>query len=154
MYCWYVRNMYLENKLREPGKLTVCGVPVDLGSIRLPTYILATREDHIVPWKTAYLSTRHLKGDTRFVLGASGHVAGVINPPSKKRRSYWTSDRLSAGAEEWLAGAEETQGSWWSNWNAWLEGFAGGECAARKKLGNAKFKAIEPAPGRYVKVRV
>jgi polyhydroxyalkanoate synthase len=154
MYCWYVRNMYLENKLREPRKLTMCGVPIDLGSIRLPTYILATREDHIVPWKTAYLSTRHLKGDTRFVLGASGHVAGVINPPSKKRRSYWTSDRLSAGAEEWLAGAEETSGSWWSNWNGWLEGFAGGECVARKKLGNAKFKAIEPAPGRYVKVRV
>jgi len=154
MYCWYVRNMYLENKLREPGKLTICGVPVDLGAIRLPTYILATREDHIVPWKTAYLSTRHLKGDTRFVLGASGHVAGVINPPSKNRRSYWTGDRLSAGAEEWLAGAEEVPGSWWSNWNAWLQGFAGGECAARKKLGSAKFKPIEPAPGRYVKVRV
>jgi polyhydroxyalkanoate synthase len=154
MYCWYVRNMYLENKLREPGKLTMCGVPVDLGAIRLPTYILATREDHIVPWKTAYLSTRHLKGDTRFVLGASGHVAGVINPPSKNRRSYWISDRLSAGAEEWLAGAEEVPGSWWSNWNAWLAGFSGGERAARKKLGNAKFKPIEPAPGRYVKVRV
>ncbi|HEY5291489.1 MAG TPA: class I poly(R)-hydroxyalkanoic acid synthase [Burkholderiales bacterium] len=154
MYCWYVRNMYLENKLREPGKLTVCGVPVDLGAIRLPTYILATREDHIVPWKTAYLSTRHLKGDTRFVLGASGHVAGVINPPAKNRRSYWMSDRLSASAEEWLAGAEEVPGSWWPNWNAWLEGFSGGERAAPKKLGNAKFKAIEPAPGRYVKVRV
>jgi len=154
MYCWYVRNMYLENKLRESGKLNMCGVPVDLGAIRLPTYVLATREDHIVPWKTAYLSTRHLRGDTRFVLGASGHVAGVINPPSKNRRSYWMSDRLSAGADEWLAGAEETRGSWWSNWNAWLEGFSGGERAAPKKLGNAKFKPVEPAPGRYVKVRV
>jgi len=154
MYCWYVRNMYLENKLREPGKLAMCGVPVDLGSIRLPTYILATREDHIVPWKAAYLSTRHLKGDTRFVLGASGHVAGVVNPPSKKRRSFWTNDRLSASAEQWLAGAEELPGSWWSNWNAWLEGFSGGERAAPKKLGSAKFKPIEPAPGRYVKVRV
>ncbi len=154
MYCWYVRNMYLENKLREPGKLTICGVPVNLGSFRLPTYILATREDHIVPWKGAYLSTRHLKGDTRFVLGASGHVAGVINPASKNRRSYWTGENLSAGAEEWLAGAQETRGSWWSNWNAWLEGFAGGERAAPKKLGNAKFRPIESAPGRYVKVRV
>jgi len=154
MYCWYVRNMYLENKLREPGKLTMCGVPADLGSIRLPTYILATREDHIVPWKTAFLSTRHLKGDTRFVLGASGHVAGVINPPAKNRRSYWTGDDLSAGADEWLAGAAETRGSWWPHWNAWLEGFSGGDRAAPKKLGNAKFKAIEPAPGRYVKVRV
>ena len=154
MYCWYVRNMYLENKLREPGSLTVCGVPVDLGAIRLPTYILATREDHIVPWKSAYLSTRHLKGDTRFVLGASGHVAGVINPASKNRRSFWASDRPSENAEEWLAGAQERPGSWWSNWNAWLEGFSGGERAAPRKLGNAKFKAIEPAPGRYVKVRV
>ena len=154
MYCWYVRNMYLENKLREPGKLTMCGVPVDLGAIRLPTYILATREDHIVPWKSAYLSTRHLKGDTRFVLGASGHVAGVINPPAKNRRSYWASDDVSADAEDWLAGAAETRGSWWPDWDAWLRDFSGGERAAPKKLGNAKFKPIEPAPGRYVKVRV
>ncbi|MEK7438445.1 MAG: class I poly(R)-hydroxyalkanoic acid synthase [Pseudomonadota bacterium] len=154
MYCSYVRNMYLENKLREPGKLAMCGVPVDLGAIRLPTYILATREDHIVPWKTAYLSSRHLKGDTRFVLGASGHVAGVINPPAKNRRSYWASDRLSADADEWLANATEMRGSWWTNWDAWMQGFSGGERAAPKKMGNAKFKPIEPAPGRYVKVRV
>ena len=154
MYCWYVRNMYLENKLREPGKLTMCGVPADLGAIRLPTYILATREDHIVPWKTAYLSTRHLQGDTRFVLGASGHVAGVINPPAHNRRSYWASDRLGANAQAWLAGAAETRGSWWPHWNVWLQGFSAGERAAPKKSGNARFKPIEPAPGRYVKVRV
>ena len=154
MYCWYVRNMYLENKLREPGSLTMCGVPVDLGAIRLPTYILATREDHIVPWKTAYLSTQHLEGDTHFVLGASGHVAGVVNPPAKKRRSYWSSERLCADAEAWLAGAVETKGSWWTDWDAWLRGYAGSERAAPNRLGNAKFKPIEPAPGRYVKVRV
>ncbi len=154
MYCWYVRNMYLENKLREPGALSMCGVPADLGAIGLPSYILATREDHIVPWKGAYLSTRHLHGDSRFVLGASGHVAGVINPPAKNRRSYWTGGDLPVGADDWLAGAKETKGSWWSNWDAWLRGFSGGERAAPKKLGNAEFKAIEPAPGRYVKVRV
>ena len=154
MYCWYVRNMYLENKLREPGALSMCGVPVDLGAIGLPSYILATREDHIVPWKGAYLSTRHLKGDTRFVLGASGHVAGVINPAAKNRRSYWTGDTLLVNADEWFAAAEEKKGSWWSNWDAWLRGFSDGERAAGKKLGNAKFKPIEPAPGRYVKVRV
>ena len=154
MYCWYVRNMYLENKLREPGRLTMCGVRVDIGAIRLPTYILATREDHIVPWKSAYLSTEHLKGDTRFVLGASGHVAGVINPLAKNRRSYWASEHLAQGAEAWLAGATETRGSWWPDWNAWLEKYSGGERAAPKKLGNVKFKPIEPAPGRYVKVRV
>ncbi len=107
-----------------------------------------------MPWKAAYLSTRHLKGDTRFVLGASGHVAGVINPPAKNCRSFWTSDRLSAGAEEWLAGAAEAPGSWWPDWNAWLQGFSGGERAAPRKSGNVKFKPIEPAPGRYVKVRV
>jgi polyhydroxyalkanoate synthase len=154
MYCWYVRNMYLENKLREPGRLTICGVPADLGAIRLPTYILATREDHIVPWKTAWLSTRHLKGDTRFVLGASGHVAGVINPPAQRRRSYWNNERACADADAWLAGAAETQGSWWPDWDAWLQGHCGGERAAPRKPGNAGFKPIEPAPGRYVKVRV
>ena len=154
MYCWYVRNMYLENRLRQPGALTMCGVPVDLGAIRLPTYILATREDHIVPWKTAYLSTHYLKGDTRFVLGASGHVAGVINPPAKQRRGYWTYDRLPENAEDWLAVAAEKRGSWWPDWDAWLREYAGGERAAPKNPGNAKYKAIEPAPGRYVKVRV
>ena len=154
MYCWYVRNMYLENKLREPGALTICGVRADLGAIGLPTYILATREDHIVPWRSAYLSTRHLKGELRFVLGASGHVAGVINPPAKNRRSYWTNDRLPDDSDEWLAGATEARGSWWTDWDAWLQRFAGGERAAPKKLGNTKYKPIEPAPGRYVKVRV
>ena len=154
MYCWYVRNMYLENTLREPGRLTMCDVPVDLGAIQLPTYILATREDHIVPWKTAYLSTRHLKGDTRFVLGASGHVAGVINPPAKNRRSYWAGNRLSEDADEWLANASESRGSWWTDWDEWMKGFSGGERTAPKKFGNAKFEPIEPAPGRYVKVRV
>ncbi len=154
MYCWYVRNMYLENKLREPGKLTTCGVALDLGSIRLPTYILATREDHIVPWKTAYLSTQHLKGANRFVLGASGHVAGVINPPSNGRRSYWTNDDLHPNAEDWLAGAKETQGSWWSDWDGWLARFSGGERVAPKKLGSAAYKPVEAAPGRYVKTKL
>ena len=154
MYCWYVRNMYLANKLREPGKLSMCGVPVDLGAIALPTYMLATREDHIVPWKGAYLSTSHLKGNTRFVLGASGHVAGVINPPATNRRSYWSGEDLPADAEAWLSGAKEVRGSWWLDWDAWLDGISGGMRTAPKKLGNAKFKPIEPAPGRYVKVRV
>ena len=148
---WYMRNLYLNNSLRIPGKLEMCGVRVDLGQVAMPNYLLATREDHIVPWQTAYQSTRLLGGKTRFVLGASGHIAGVINPAAKNKRSYWVNESTKADAEGWLAASEEKAGSWWHDWSDWLRQFADGECAARKKPGNAKFKAIEPAPGRYVK---
>lgn len=154
MYCWYVRNLYLENRLRQPGALTVCDERVDLGRLRMPVYILATREDHIVPWKAAYASTRLLKGRTRFVLGASGHIAGVVNPAAKNRRSYWTSEMLTASPEPWLAGAREVQGSWWSDWNAWIGQHAGGEKPAPKRLGGGNYRRIENAPGRYVQFRV
>jgi poly[(R)-3-hydroxyalkanoate] polymerase subunit PhaC len=154
MYCGYVRNLYLENRLREPGALSTCGERVDLGRLRMPVYILATREDHIVPWKAAYASTRLLKGRARFVLGASGHIAGVVNPASKNRRSYWTSELLTESPEPWLAGAREVKGSWWSDWNAWLAQYAGGEKPAPKRLGGGKYKRIEKAPGRYVQFRV
>ena len=151
MYCYYVRNTYLENKLRVPGALTNCGVPVDLGRVRLPSFILATREDHIVPWRAAYRSIGLLGGDKTFVLGASGHVAGVINPADKNRRSYWQGSDYPAQPDAWLAGAEERRGSWWPQWSRWMEPFKGGERNAPSKAGNAKHKAIEPAPGRYVK---
>jgi len=154
MYCWYVRNMYLENRLREPGALTTCGERVELGRLRMPTYILATREDHIVPWKAAYASTRLLEGRVRFVLGASGHIAGVVNPAAKNRRSYWTSELVTESPEPWLAGARETKGSWWNDWNGWLVQFAGGERPAPRRLGGGKYKRIEDAPGRYVQFRV
>jgi polyhydroxyalkanoate synthase len=154
MYCRYVRNMYLENRLREPGALSTCGEQVDLGRLRMPVYILATREDHIVPWKAAYASTRLLKGRARFVLGASGHIAGVVNPASKNRRSFWTSELLTESPEPWLAGAREVKGSWWGDWNAWLAQYAGGEKPAPKRLGGGKYKRIENAPGRYVQFRV
>ncbi len=153
-YCWYVRNTYLENNLRVPGKVTTCGVPVDLGKVRLPAYILAAREDHIVPWKTCYLSTQLLEGELRFVLGASGHVAGVVNPAAKNRRSYWVSDRLPGLPDEWLAGAAEQAGSWWTDWDRWLAGHGGETVRAPEKAGSAKYKPIEDAPGRYVKFRV
>ncbi len=157
MYCWYLRNMYLENKLRIPNALKCCGQPVDLGRIKVPTYVFSAVEDHIVPWKAGYASARLIPGDkahgTRFVLGASGHIAGSINPPSKNRRSYWVpGDRsLPATADVWLHDAQEKPGSWWTDWNAWLKQFAGGEKAAPKTYGSAKYKVIEPAPGRYVK---
>ena len=154
MYCWYLRNMYLENSLREPGKLSMLGVPVDLGKPALPAYVLATREDHIVPWRTAYRTTELLKGEMRFVLGASGHVAGIVNPPAKNRRSHWTGTQLFDNADDWLAHAAEQPGSWWTDWSAWLAPFGGEQVAARAQLGDAAHQPIEPAPGRYVKVRI
>jgi polyhydroxyalkanoate synthase len=154
MYCWYVRNMYLENQLRVPGKLQVLGVPVDLGKIAVPGYVLGTREDHIVPWRTAYRTTQLLGGDMRFVLGASGHIAGIVNPASKNKRSYWYGAKFPEDADAWLAEATEKAGSWWPDWDAWLKGFGGGRVKARTGLGNAKFKPIEPAPGRYVRHRI
>ncbi len=165
MFCYYLRNMYLENRLREPGALSVHGDPIDLGKVQTPTFLYASREDHIVPWNTAYLSSSLLnkgkrgKGEgkvgnnIRFVLGASGHIAGVINPPAKKKRSYWTNNNLPVTADEWMAGATEHPGSWWTEWTAFLAEHAGKQHAAPTKYGNAKHKPIEPAPGRYVQVK-
>ncbi len=153
MYCWYLRNTYHENKLKEPGALTVCGEKVDLGKIDVPTYLYASREDHIVPWDGAYRSTKVLKGKLRFVLGASGHIAGVINPPAKKKRNYWVaaSSALPDSAQEWFDKAREQAGSWWPDWADWLATQSGAQIAAPKAFGNRTHKVIEPAPGRYVK---
>ena len=153
MYAWYLRNMYLENKLRTPNKLTMCGTPVDLGAIDMPSYVLAAQEDHIVPWASAYRSTQLVGGKSQFVLGASGHIAGVINPASKNKRSYWTGGTQGDDAQRWLASAAETPGSWWNHWIKWLAPKGGKAIAARRKLGSKKYPVIEPAPGRYVKAR-
>ena len=151
MYCWYLRNTYLENKLRVPGAATNLGVPVNLGRVDRPSFIVATREDHIVPWRSAYRSLEILGGEKTFVLGAAGHVAGVVNPAAKKRRSYWADGPQDGDPETWLERAVEHPGSWWTRWAAWLEPYKGGTRKAPKKPGNARYKAIEPAPGRYVK---
>jgi len=153
MYAWYLRNMYLENNLCVPNRLSMCGTPVDLGKIDMPSYVLATQEDHIVPWRGAYRTTQLVGGKTQFVLGASGHIAGVINPASKNKRSYWTGGRQGDSADAWLAGAKETPGSWWTHWRQWLAEHEGKPVPARKRLGNAKYKPIEAAPGRYVRAR-
>ena len=153
-YAWYLRNMYLENNLIQPGKLTVCGEKIDLGLIDIPVYIYGSREDHIVPINGAYASTQVLPGEKRFVMGASGHIAGVINPPAKNKRSHWTREdgELPDTLEAWLEGAQEHKGSWWTDWSNWLQAHAGKQIAAPKTYGKGvKFKAIEPAPGRYVK---
>jgi polyhydroxyalkanoate synthase subunit PhaC len=153
MYCWYLRQTYLENNLVKPGHLTVCGEKVDLGSVDAPAYVYASREDHIVPWEGAYRNTQVLQGKTRFVLGASGHIAGVINPPAKKKRSHWigANAALPANADDWFANATEHAGSWWPDWASWLAGHAGKTIAAPKAPGNRRHPPIEPAPGRYVK---
>jgi len=153
MVSWYLRHTYLENALRKPGALTVCGEPVDLGSIDVPTFIYGSREDHIVPWKTAYQSTRLLSGPLQFVLGASGHIAGVINPPSKNKRSYWSSQTLPDNADSWLAQAAEQRGSWWPVWAGWLAEHSGKKVKPRSKPGHAKYPGLEPAPGSYVMQR-
>ncbi|NVD74476.1 class I poly(R)-hydroxyalkanoic acid synthase [Duganella sp. BJB488] len=163
MFCWYLRNTYLENKLKT-GKLTVAGQKVDLGSIDAPAFIYGSREDHIVPWMSAFGSMNILNPGkvkaNRFVLGASGHIAGVINSPVKNKRSYWTNDKPLGRAaakpqdgEAWMAGATENPGSWWPEWAKFLAEHGGKDVKPKAKPGNARYKAIEPAPGRYVKVR-
>ena len=151
MYCWYIRNMYLENNLREPNRLTMCDTSVDLRRVDLPAYVLATVEDHIVPWRSAYRTTGLFSGDIRFVLGASGHIAGVINPASKNKRSYWVSDNRCDDPATWLAGADEKPGSWWNDWIAWLKPQAEEQLPARTQLGSNLYPPGEIAPGRYVK---
>ena len=162
-YAWYLRNTYFENNLIKPGKMVVCGEKVDLDKLDMPFYLYGSREDHIVPIGGAYASTQILPGKKRFVMGASGHIAGVINPPAKKKRSYWTNDQLAssrtsgdkypASQEDWQKNATEHVGSWWPDWSDWLQSHAGKQIAAPKTYGSRKFKAIEPAPGRYVKAK-
>ncbi len=154
-YAWYLRNTYLENKLVKPGAAVCCGEKVDLRRVDMPVYIYGSREDHIVPIGGAYASTQALPGKRRFVMGASGHIAGVINPPAKNKRSHWirSDGKLPKSHAEWLAGATEYPGSWWTDWSQWLKAHAGKQVPAPKSYGKGKYKAIEAAPGRYVKAK-
>ena len=151
-YAWYLRNTYLENNLIKPGVATVCGEKIDLRSLDMPFYLYGSREDHIVPIEGAYASSQVLPGKKRFVMGASGHIAGVINPPVKNKRSHWirSDAKLPKIHAEWLKGAKEHPGSWWTDWALWLKSHAGKQVAAPKSYGRAKYKALMPAPGNYV----
>jgi polyhydroxyalkanoate synthase len=151
MHSFYLRKMYQENLLVKPGGITLAGVPIDLGKIRTPAFILSTREDHIAPWRSTYAATRLYKGPVKFVLSASGHIAGVVNPPGG-RYGHWVNDNNPPTPEEWLAGATEHAGSWWPLWEQWVAQYAGGEVPARQP-GDGKLTPIENAPGSYVKVR-
>jgi polyhydroxyalkanoate synthase len=153
MHSFYLRNMYQENLLKDPGGISLLGVPIDLRAIKVPAYFLSTREDHIAPWKSTYRGTRLLGGKNRFVLAASGHIAGVVNPPEGGKYSHWINPELPADPEAWLAGATEIAGSWWPDWHRWVSALAPEKVPARVP-GDGKLTPIEDAPGSYVKLRL
>jgi polyhydroxyalkanoate synthase subunit PhaC len=153
MHSFYLRNMYQENRLVRPGELEVGGVPIDLSTVKQPAYFISTREDHIAPWKATYAGSRLLGGTVRFVLGASGHIAGVVNPPAADKYGYWVNPRSKAAdPEQWLASATRHEGSWWTDWDKWVSRHGGGQVPARVP-GEGGLPALEDAPGSYVKVR-
>jgi polyhydroxyalkanoate synthase len=153
LFCWYLRQTYLENKLCQAGKVRVCGEPVDLSRIDVPVYVMAAREDHIVPWAGAYRSAQLLSGPVEFVLGASGHIAGVVNPAARNKRSFWTGPAFAGEPEPWLTAATEHSGSWWGHWADWLGKHSGKKRKAPAVSGSSTFEPLEPAPGAYVKTR-
>jgi polyhydroxyalkanoate synthase len=149
MHTFFMRNMYLKNLLREPGGVTLAGVPIDVRKVKTPTYILSTLEDHIAPWKTTYETTGLFSGPVKFVLGESGHIAGVINPPAKNKYGYWTNGRNPATPDAWCADARHHEGSWWMDWSRWTRRHLGGQVPARTP-GDGALPPIEDAPGSYV----
>ena len=153
MHSFYLRKMYQQNLLSQPDGIELAGVPVDLRKIRTPAYFLSTREDHIAPWKSTYKGTQLLSGPKRFVLAASGHIAGVVNPPDGGKYSHWINETLPPNPDDWFKGATEIAGSWWPDWQRWVSA-QGAERVPARVPGDGKLKPIEDAPGRYVKVRL
>ena len=153
MHSFYLRNMYLENNLAKPGGICLAGVPIDLRTVTVPSYMISCREDHIAPWASTYEGAKLFAGPTRFILAGSGHIAGIVNPPSAKKYNYWTNDKKSKTADDWLKNATEHPGSWWTDWDSWLTPQSGKIVPARQPGANKKFKIIEDAPGSYVKAR-
>ncbi len=153
MHSFYLRNMYLKNLLREPGALTIAGIPIDITQSKTPAYFISTVEDHIAPWQSTYAGARLLNGPVRFVLGGSGHIAGIINPPVANKYCFWTNKKLPQQPDEWLSSATQHAGSWWTDWAQWVSGHAGTLVEPRVP-GQGKYKALEDAPGSYVKRRI
>jgi poly[(R)-3-hydroxyalkanoate] polymerase subunit PhaC len=151
-HSFYLRQCYLNNQLREPGGIELDGTPIDLGKIKLPTYFISTKEDHITPWKSTYSGAKLMSGDIRFVLGGSGHIAGIINPPVKNKYGFWTNNTIEEQADNWLENANYTEGSWWPDWQKWIKAKSGKKISARTP--GKKLKVIEDAPGSYVKERI
>jgi len=152
MHTFYLRNMYISNKLREPDGITLAGEPIDVSKIEIPAYFISTIEDHIAPWKTTYLGAQLLRGPVRFTLGGSGHIAGIVNPPSANKYWYWTNDDMHETADEWLSKAEKHPGSWWTDWSTWIGAFGGEKVPAR--IAGGALKVIEDAPGSYASLRL
>jgi polyhydroxyalkanoate synthase len=152
MHSFYLRNMYMHNALVEPGKVVLEGVPIDLTKVAVPSYFASAIEDHIAPWKATYNGPKAMRGKTRFVLSGSGHIAGMINPPVAQKYGYWTNDKLPASPEAWLEGAQQHEGSWWTDWRAWLGAYLGREVAPRVP-GKGKLKVLGDAPGTYVRIQ-
>ncbi len=152
MHSYYLRNMYMKNLLREPGALTLAGMKIDLSKVNVPAYFASAMEDHIAPWKTTYAGTQILKGKNRFVLAGSGHIAGMVNPPTTVKYGYWTNETLPDDAQAWFGGATQHEGSWWPDWRAWITPHLGREVPPRIP-GKAGLKVIEDAPGSYARVR-
>lgn len=156
MHSFYLRNMYMKNALKTPGGITLADTPIDIGKVTVPTYFVSAIEDHIAPWKTTYAGPRLLGGKSRFVLSGSGHIAGMINPPSAKKYGYWTNEAQPDDPEQWLKGAKQHEGSWWEDWLAWLGPKLGTKVTARepgKSAGKSKLNVIESAPGSYARLR-
>ena len=152
MHSLYLREMYLNNKLIKPGGIILDGTPIDLTKITVPAYIISTKDDHIAPWKSTYEATQIYTGPVRFVLSASGHIAGVVNPPTARKYYFWTNANTLEDPDAWFLNAKQTEGSWWPDWQKWAKKYGGTHVKARKP-GNPKHKPIEDAPGSYVKIR-
>ncbi len=153
MHTFYLRNMYIKNLLAQPGGITLAGEPIDLDNVKVPVCFVSTMEDHIAPWKSTYLGAKLLPGPVKFILGGSGHIAGIVNPPAANKYNYWTDDKLADTADAWLAGATRHDGSWWQEWNAWVSQFGGDKVPARVP-GDGKLKTLQNAPGSYAKLRL
>ena len=154
MYNTYIREMYVNNNLAKSGGFTYCGKSVELEKIKTPSYFLSAIEDHIAPLKTTFLGTELMGGPVDFVLGGSGHIAGVINPPAKNKRNFWSDGELGQGADHWLETATDHPGSWWSHWHEWLDQQDSKQVPAREIGSHSEYQAIVTAPGDYVRVRI
>ncbi|MEI8137524.1 MAG: class I poly(R)-hydroxyalkanoic acid synthase, partial [Bacteroidota bacterium] len=151
MYKYYMRNLILENQLRVKNALTICNTPINIGKIEFPVFVIGLSEDYISPAKTGFITTKLVSGPVEFILGGSGHVMGVVNPPSKNKYGYYLNGKLGGGYDEWKKTARFVEGSWWTPWSERLMEISGKQIPAREKQGNEKYKIIEPAPGKYVK---
>jgi polyhydroxyalkanoate synthase len=153
MHSFYLRNMYMKNLLGVPGGVTLSGVKIDLSKVKVPAYFISTAEDHIAPWKTTYRGAKYLGSKVRFVLGGSGHIAGIVNPPAAQKYAYWTNDSMPETADEWFAGAKQTPGSWWSDWQGWISRRNGKDMVPARTPGDG-LKVLGDAPGSYAMLRL